>query len=81
MADELQIPSSAAADVVIAAAVKATRARRASLRSDPARCAAEHARNILLVRKLLARAEPALFETHGVENPSPADRDAGLKPG
>jgi ER-bound oxygenase mpaB/B'/Rubber oxygenase, catalytic domain len=81
MADELRIPSSAAADVVIAAAVRATRARRAGLRSNPGRCATEQARNILLVRKLLGRAEPALFETHGVENLLPADRDAGVKPG
>jgi ER-bound oxygenase mpaB/B'/Rubber oxygenase, catalytic domain len=65
IADELQIPSPAGADAVIATAVKVIRARRARLRRDPGAWAAAQETNIAAARELLAGSDPALFQTHG----------------
>ncbi len=41
------------------------RARRARLRRDPGAWAAAQETNIAAARELLARSDPALFQTHG----------------
>jgi hypothetical protein len=69
IADELQIPSSATADAIISAAIKTIRARRASLRRNPTKWAAEQASNIAAARELLSTADPALYETHHEQEP------------
>jgi hypothetical protein len=69
IADELQIPRAPAADAVITTAIKGIRARRAGLRRDPRKWAAEQTSNIAAVRELLGTSDPALYEIHPGEDP------------
>jgi hypothetical protein len=61
VAEELHVRSSFVADAVISSMVKMMRAYRASVRREPGKSAADRARNVAIVQRILA-SNPGLFE-------------------
>jgi hypothetical protein len=57
----LHVRSSFVADAVISSMVKMMRAYRASVRREPGKSAADRARNVAIVQRILA-SNPGLFE-------------------